>query len=53
MSNKQQTLQPQAPAPMRPLTTEELREIVGGPVINNGGGGCVASGDPEIRNGDA
>lgn len=27
----------QATAAMRPLTTEELREVVGGPVIDNGG----------------
>ena len=35
----------QAPAPMRALTTDELREIVGGPEIKNGGGGGVLPGD--------
>ena len=45
MSNKEQTQQPQAPAPMRPLTPDELREIVGGPEIKNGGGGTVLPGD--------
>ena len=37
---------------MRVLTGEELRAVVGGPVINNGGGGTgLTSGDPEIKNG--
>ena len=38
---------------MRVLTADELREIVGGPEIKNGGGGIgLTSGDPEIKNGD-
>ena len=49
--DEQQTSEQASPA-MRVLTGEELRAVVGGPVINNGGGGTgLTSGDPEIRNG--
>ena len=33
----------QAPSEMRVLTPDELREVVGGPIINNGGGGCIGT----------
>ena len=43
MSNQQpfhskqvQSAAPQSPAPMRALTTRELAEVVGGPIIHNG-----------------
>jgi hypothetical protein len=46
MSNQSQleAMQAQAPreeasTPMRTLTAEELVEVVGGPEVNNGGGG--------------
>ena len=34
-----------APSAMRTLTTDELREIVSGPVIQNGGGGTGLTSD--------
>ncbi len=37
LSQDDQTTDGQAPAAMRALTTDELREIVGGPEIKNGG----------------
>ncbi len=39
LSQDDQPTDGQAQAAMRTLTTDELREIVGGPEVNNGGGG--------------
>ena len=51
-SHDEQHAGEQASAAMRVLTTDELRAVVGGPEIKNGGGGLgVTSGDPEIKNG--
>ncbi len=38
-SNHHQAARDEVSAPMRALTAEELREVAGGPVIQNGGGG--------------
>ncbi|HYP32732.1 MAG TPA: hypothetical protein VES00_12730 [Burkholderiaceae bacterium] len=38
-SKQDQVVSEEALAPMRTLTAEELSEVVGGPDINNGGGG--------------
>jgi len=39
LSKDDQATRRQAPSEMRELTFEELREVAGGPIINNGGGG--------------
>jgi hypothetical protein len=39
VSHDDQATRQQARNEMRVLTSEELREVVGGPVIDNGGGG--------------
>jgi hypothetical protein len=39
VSHDDQANRQQAPNEMRVLTPEELREVVGGPEVNNGGGG--------------
>jgi hypothetical protein len=39
ISHDDQATPQQAPNEMRVLTSEELRDVVGGPEINNGGGG--------------
>jgi hypothetical protein len=44
-SQDDQATRHQAPSEMRVLTPEELREVVGGPVINNGGGGVTITSD--------
>ena len=44
-SRDDQHASPQAPTAMRTLTTDELREIVGGPEIKNGGGGAGLTSD--------
>lgn len=41
VSHDDQAIRQQAPNEMRMLTPEELREVVGGPEINNGGGGVI------------
>lgn len=45
LSQDDQTTDGQALAAMRTLTTDELREIVGGPEIKNGGGGLGFTSD--------
>ena len=45
LSQDDQTTDGQALAAMRTLTTDELREIVGGPEIKNGGGGTGLTSD--------
>ena len=37
LSKQTQALAQQAPAAMRALDSAELREVVGGPIIDNGG----------------
>ena len=39
VSHDDQAADQEASNEMRVLTTEELREVVGGPEVNNGGGG--------------
>ena len=52
VSHDDQQVGKQASTAMRVLTSEELRAVVGGPEIKNGGA-IVAGSDPEIRNGDS
>jgi len=42
VSKEDQATRQQAASEMRELTFEELREVVGGPIIDNGGGGTNA-----------
>ena len=39
VSHDDQATRQQVQSEMRVLTSEELREVVGGPIIENGGGG--------------
>jgi hypothetical protein len=45
LSQDDQATDRKAPSSMRALTTEEMREIVGGPEIKNGGGGSGLTSD--------
>ena len=47
-----QSIEQQASSPMQVLTLDEMRSVVGGPIIHNGGT-VVSTGGPEIKNGGA